>query len=179
MINLLLPGFLTKGLPRLKFCLTTPRLFSSYSQPHYHPKSLEAISVILIAQQWEEAGDSRPEDEGGKGPWRPVHLCSVTSALTGVSSALQLPLATVNVGSVLWLPCVQSEPLAESPLQQTKLQLGPCLQDGQLSLGDFRDLEKGRRTCCLAVLLLSTLCHPGATIGQCCVPVAGKGTALP
>lgn len=66
MINLLLPGFLTKGLPRLTLLFDhTPALFFLLRLPSHHPpKSLETLTLFLVAQQWEGAGDARPEDKG-------------------------------------------------------------------------------------------------------------------
>lgn len=88
MINSLLPGFLTKGRPALKLLFDyTPALFFLLRLPSlHHPKSLETLTNFLIAQQWEGAGDASPEDKGKQGPWGPVHLGSVTSALIGVNS---------------------------------------------------------------------------------------------
>lgn len=141
--------------------------------------------MFLIAQQWEGAGDARPGDKGKQGPWGPAHLGSVISALIGVNSTRPLPFATPNVGkcamatlcSERGVPCRISA-LLQPKQRLTLLQLGPC-RDCQMPFGDFRDLEKGRRTQCLAFLLLSTLCHPQATVDQCCVPAAGKSMALP
>lgn len=141
--------------------------------------------MFLIAQQWEGAGDARPGDKGKQGPWGPAHLGSVISALIGVNSTRPLPFATPNVGkcAVATLCSERGVPCRISALLQPKqrltlLQLGPC-RDCQMPFGDFRDLEKGRRTQCLAFLLLSTLCHPQATVDQCCIPAAGKSMTLP
>lgn len=93
MINLLLPGFLTKGLSRLKLLRHhTPALFRLGLPSHHHPKSLKTLVVFLIAQQWEGREMLGPRLWEKQGPWRPVHLGSVTSALVGVNSTLQLPL---------------------------------------------------------------------------------------
>lgn len=65
LINLLLPGFLTKGLSRLKLPFHhTPALFFLLRLPsHHHPKSLKTLAAFLIAQQWEGAGEARLEDK--------------------------------------------------------------------------------------------------------------------
>lgn len=164
MINPLLPGFLTKGDPRLKLLFDyTPALFFLLRLPSLH---IPTLTVFLIAQQWEGAGDARPGDKGKQGPWGPAHLDSVTSALIGVNSTCPLPFATPNVGkcamatlcSERGVPCRISA-LLQPKQRLTLLQLGPC-RDCQMPFGDFRDLEKGRGTQCLAFLLLSTLPSP-------------------
>lgn len=132
MINLLLPGFLTKGLPRLKLLFDhTPSSFdhtpSSFFRPlpaphHYHPKSREAFSVFLIAQQGEGAGDWRPEAKGGRS--RPLEACASKLCYKCLNRSQQHPPTApchTECRKVLWLLCVQSERSpAESPLQQTK-----------------------------------------------------------
>lgn len=187
MINPLLPGFLTKGRPRLKLLFDyTPALFFLLRLPSLHIPSLSRPHRVPHCTAMREgAGDARPGDKGKQGPWGPAHLGSVISALIGVNSTRPLPFATPNVGkcamatlcSERGVPCRISA-LLQPKQRLTLLQLGPC-RDCQMPFGDFRDLEKGRRTQCLAFLLLSTLCHPQATVDQCCVPAAGKSMTLP
>lgn len=104
MINSLLPGFLTKGHPALKLLFDyTPALFFLLRLPSlHHPKSLETLTNFLIAQQWEGAGDASPEDKGKQGPWGPVHLGSVTSALIGVNSTPPIALCHTKCRKVCY-----------------------------------------------------------------------------
>lgn len=99
MINLLLPGFLTKGLPRLTLLLTTPQL-SSYSDSHHttlpSPSRPSPSSSLHSSGKGQEMLDLRIREK--QGPRKPAHLGSITSALTGVNSTLQLPFATRNLG---------------------------------------------------------------------------------
>lgn len=67
MINLPPPGFLTKGLPRLKLLFDhTSSSFPTGLPPHHRPKALKALTVFfLIVQQWGGTRVVRPEDKGG------------------------------------------------------------------------------------------------------------------